>query len=152
MRSLRLALLAFASLALTAQQDAPLRGPGKFQGVATGTITAQVAGDASVTRFKTGARELYLMLNSDRMMALNAMVAVTVKLPASPTAGGAIDGVLSWESLVTHTRHAAPISGTLTFKGKDLLAGEFKISAKDGSETLSLTGTFVDAPVLAGVD
>lgn len=150
MRSLRFAVLALASLALTAQQDAPLRGPGKFQGAATGAVNAQVSGDASISRFKNGKRELYLMLNSDRMMALNVMMAVTVKLPAAGAA--AIDGTLTWESLATRTRHSSAVTGTLTFKGKDLLSGEFKLSGKDGNETLSLSGTFADAPVLVGVE
>lgn len=152
MRSLQLALLALASLALTAQQDAPLRGPGTFKAAASGALNAQVSGDVSITRFKNGTRELYLMLNSDRMMALNTMVAVTVKLPANGTGPGMIDGMLSWEAFDSRARHTAPLSGTLTYQGKDLLSGEFKLTGKDGDQTLSLSGTFVDAPTLPGVD
>ena len=156
MQTRAFALIAALSVVLTAQQDAPLRGPGKFTAAASGALSGEVSGDASVTNFKNGRRELYFLLNSDQMMSANMMVSATIKLPA--TAGNyrltpvAANALIQWDNLTARTRHSALAAGSISFKGKDTLSGTFSMSAKAGAETLTLTGEFQNAPAISGVD
>lgn len=156
MQTRAFALIAALSVVLTAQQDAPLRGPGKFTAAASGALSGEVSGDASVTNFKNGRRELYFLLNSDQMMSANMMVSATIKLPA--TAGNyrltpvAANALIQWDNLTARTRHSALATGSISFKGKDTLSGTFSMSAKAGAETLTLTGEFQNAPAISGVD
>ncbi len=150
------ALVAAASVLLTAQQDAPLRGPGRFTATAAGVLSGTVSGDASVTKFQDGRRELYLMLNSDQMMARSMMISATIRLPASagmhtlkPPTGYTL---IRWENLTAHTGKSALATGTIEFKGKDVLSGKFSITATAGAETMTLTGIFEDAPIIKGID
>jgi hypothetical protein len=153
MRASPFILLVASTLLLTAQQDMPLRGPGKFTAAATGIIAGTVTGDASVTKYKTGPRELHLLLNSDQEMSLNRMFSVTISLPAQGTlTPKPVKALLQWGNLTNHTRQSAPATGTIEFRGKDLLDGRFKLTATAGTETLSLSGTFEAAPVIDDVD
>ncbi len=149
-------LIAALSVVLTAQQDAPLRGPGKFIAAASGALTGKVSGDASATNFKNGKRELYFLLNSDQMMTANMMVSATIKLPATTgnyrLTPAAANALIQWDNLTARTRHSAFVTGSISFKGKDTLSGTFSMSAKAGAETLTLTGEFQNAPAISGVD
>lgn len=156
MQNRAFALIAVLSMALTAQQDAPLRGPGKFTAAASGTLTGKVSGDASVTNFKNGKRELYFLLNSDEMMSASMMVSASIKLPSmagnhrlTPAAANAL---IQWDNLTARTRHSALATGSISFKGTDTISGTFSMSAKAGTETLTLTGEFRNAPAISGVD
>ena len=156
MQTRAFALIAALSVVLLAQQDAPLRGPGKFTAAASGALSGKVSGDASVTNFKNGKRELYFLLNSNQMMSANMMVSATIRLPA--TAGiyrltpVAANALIQWDNLTARTRHSALATGSISFKGKDTLSGTFSMSAKAGAETLTLTGEFQNAPAISGVD
>jgi hypothetical protein len=153
MRASPFILLVASTFLLTAQQDMPLRGPGKFTATATGIITGTVTGDASVTKFKAGPRELHLLLNSDQEMSLSRMFSVTISLPAKGTLTPLpVKALLQWSNLTNHTRQSAPANCTIEFRGRDLLDGRFKIAATAGTETLSLNGTFQAAPVIDDVD
>ncbi len=153
MRALPFALLVTSTLLLSAQQDMPLRGPGKFTATATGIISGTVTGDASVTKYKSGARELHLLLNSDQEMSLSRMFGVTISLPAKGALTTQVaKAMLQWGNLTDHTRQSAPANCNIEFRGKDLLDGRFTVTATAGTETLSLTGTFERAPVINDVD
>ncbi|MEQ1756277.1 MAG: hypothetical protein ABL973_19330 [Micropepsaceae bacterium] len=143
-------------LLLTAQQDLPLRAPGRFTATASGALSGPVAGDATVTRFRNGVREIDLVLDSDQMMSSNRMIAISIRVQATTTASPIQlnhgNTILRLDNLNTHESGAIPVQGSLQLKGRDTLQGSFKLSGKSGANNLSLSGSFVDAPVLPGLD
>jgi hypothetical protein len=150
------AMVIAATLPLLSLQDVPLRGPGQFTATSSGIVTGQIAGDASATVFRNRMRELYLQLNSDQMMKLKTMIAVTVTLPVGagtfPLDGRSAQASVSWERMATHARQVVPATGSITVTGTDLLSGRFTLSATSGTEKLTLTGSFEKAPVLPALD
>lgn len=145
MRTARLMLLLVAPF-LMAADDAPLRKAGTFSATITGVAAGRITGDASITRGKNGTRTLHLYMNTDEMMQLGVMISADIALtPGAPT-------TLNWQNVSTGARHAVQTGATLNTDGKDPMAGSFTITAKDGSESLSVTGTFKDAPIAPGLD
>ena len=141
---------------LTAQQDLPLRPPGRFPATASGALSGPIAGDATVTRFRNGTREIDLVLDSDQMMSSNRMVAISIRVQSSTTTApislNNSNTILRLDNLNTHESSTVPVQGSLQLKGKETLQGSFTLAGTTGSTNLSMTGSFVDAPVLPGLD
>jgi hypothetical protein len=141
---------------LTAQQDLPLRPPGRFTATASGALSGPIAGDATITRFRNGTREIDLVLDSDQMMSSNRMVAISIRVQASTTTApislNNSNTIVRLDNLNTHESSTVPVHGSLQLKGKDTLQGSFTFAGTSGSTNLSITGSFVDAPVLPGLD
>jgi hypothetical protein len=159
--SLALVVCVLAALPALAEQDGPMRKAGSFAAKAEGAVGSAIAGDATVWQTKSYAH-LYLTMNSDQMMALKTMISADVTWPlasgpghhaiAEATSRPTVTAILSWENLDTRARHAVAATGFIDFNAKDPMAGRFELTAKDGSETLKLTGTFENAPVLLTLD
>lgn len=154
LRPLTIAVLALTLL--TGQQDLPIRAPGRFTATGAGDLTGALSGDATATRFRNGARELYLVLDSDKMMATKRMLSVSIRLPAqdakSPFALSTANTVIRLDNLVSHDSTTLPVQGTLQYRGKDTLEGSFRLSAGTGAQTVTIIGTFKDAPVVEGIN
>jgi hypothetical protein len=152
---------ALAVLPALAEQDGPMRKAGSFAAKAEGAVGAAITGDASVSQGKS-TRHLYLTMNSDQMMVLKTMISADVMWPSANGAGRhevlertarpAVTAIVSWEDLETRARHAVAATGYIDFDAKDPMAGRFELTAKDGSDTLKLTGTFENAPVTPALD
>ena len=69
-------------LLLTAQQDIPLKSPGRFEATATGLLKGRIQGDISGTNFANGRTEIYLAIDSLIMMSQKIMVSAVITLPA----------------------------------------------------------------------
>jgi hypothetical protein len=163
----RLLIVAVAAAALSAwpasaEQDGPMRKPGSFTAKAEGAVAASIKGDATIFVRKAGGTHLYLLTNSDQMMALKVMISVEIVWPthSSVTKYQIPDGTLKsrttalvqWERLDTRERHTTIATGSIDIDVKDPMSGRFELTAKDGTETLKLTGTFKDAPVMLGIN
>jgi hypothetical protein len=139
------AVAALGLILLTAQQDMPLRPPGRFIATTTGLLKGTIAGDVSASLFRDGHRELYLQLDSAQMMATDIMVSVQVTLmPGKP----APSFRLRVENLKTHALTYPSATGTLDLKGRDLLSGRFMVTSTD----LTLTGILDNAPVVPAIE
>lgn len=165
-RPSRFVLIALAAAALVAQpavaeQDGPMRKPGSFTARAEGAVMATIKGDATVSVRKAGTH-LYLLTNSDQMMALKVMISVEIVLPthSSATRYQIPDGtpksrtaaLVQWERLDTRERHSASATGSIDFNAEATMSGHFELTAKDGAATLKLSGAFKDAPVMDGIN
>ena len=90
-------------------------------------------------------------------MSLKVMISADVSWPRNTAAGKhdlakPIAATVSWENMETRARHAVAATGTIEFDAKDPMAGRYELNAKDGSETLKITGTFQNAPVMDGIN
>jgi hypothetical protein len=138
-----------------------MRKPGSFTARAEGVVTATIKGDATLFVRKAGTH-LYLLMNSDQMMALNTMISVEIVWPTHSSATGyqIPDGtpksrsvaLVQWERLDTRTRHNAVATGSVDFDAKNPMSGRFELTAKDGAAVLKLSGTFKDAPMMDGIN
>lgn len=132
-------------LLLTAQQDMPLRPPGRFTAITTGLLKGTIAGDVSMSTFRDGRRELYLQMDSRQMMATDIMVSVQVTFPPAKSPPAVR---LQVENLKTHALTFPAATATLDLKGRDLLSGRFTIT----SPNLTLSGTLDRAPVVPAIE
>jgi len=152
------------SLAATpalAEQDGPMRKPGSFSARAEGAVTGTITGDATIFVRKDGTH-LYLVTNSDQMMALKVMISIEIVWPTHSSAshfqipdGSAKSNtvaVVQWERLDTRERHIAIATGSIDLNGDDPISGRFGLTAKDDAVTLKLTGTLQNAPVMDGIN
>ena len=139
------AIAALGLTLLSAQQDMPLRPPGRFTATTTGLLKGTIAGDVSVSKFRDGHLEIYLQLDSAQMMATDIMVSVQVTLtPGKP----APTFRLQIENLKTHQLTYPAATGTLDLEGRDLLSGRFTVT----SANLTLNGTLDKAPAVPAVE
>jgi len=155
------AAAAIAALPALADQDGPMRKAGSFAAKAEGAVGAAIKGDATVWQAKDYTH-LYLTLNSDQMMVLKTMISADLMWPSANGAGHhvvlettarpAVTAIVSWENLDTRARHAVAATGFIDFDAKDPMAGRFELTAKDGIETLKVSGTFENAPVIPALD
>lgn len=139
-----------------------MRKPGSFTARVEGAVAASIKGDATIFVRKAGGTHLYLLTNSDQMMALKVMISAEIVWPthSSATKFQIPDGslkssttaVVQWERLDTRERHTVVATGSVDFDAKDPMSGHFELTAKDGTQTLKLTGTFRDAPVMLGIN
>ena len=164
MRSL-LPIAVAAGLAVApalADQDGPMRKPGSFSARAEGAVTAPITGDATIFLRKDGTQHLFLLANSDQMMALKVMISVEIVWPTHASAShyqipdgtpkSPTTAMLQWERLDTRERHATVATGSVDLSGDDPMSGRFELTAKDGAQTLKLSGTFKDAPVMTDLN
>jgi hypothetical protein len=139
------AVAALGLILLSAQQDMPLRPPGRFTATTTGLLKGTIAGDVSASTFRDGHREIYLQLDSSQMMQTDIMVSVQItQTPGKPTPTFR----LQVENLKTHQLTYPAATGTLDLKGRDLLSGRFTVTSAD----LTLTGTLYKAPVVPAIE
>jgi len=142
---LKAAVAALGLILLTAQQDMPLRPPGRFTATTVGLLKGTIAGDVSAATFRDGHREIYLQLDSAQMMATSIMVSVQITQgPGKATPAFR----LQVENLKTHQLTYPAATGTLDLKGRDLLSGRFTVTSAD----LTLTGTLDKAPVVPAIE
>lgn len=139
-------------LLLPAQQDIPLKGPGRFQATATGLLKGNIEGDIAGTKFANGQTEIYVMIDSLIMMSQNVMVSAVIHLPAgkpvSPMKLTPSNFRLQIEKLNTQELLVVPATGTLELKGRGLIDGKFTISSSDAKAALSISGVFQKAPII----
>ena len=155
------AVAAVAAIPAFAQQDGPMRKAGSFTARAEGVVTGTIKGDATLFVRKAGTH-LHLLMNSDQMMSLNTMISVEIVWPthSSATHYQISDGtaksrsiaLVQWERLDTRARHTIAATGSIDFDAKNPMSGRFELTAKDGAETLKLSGTFKDAPMMDGIN
>jgi hypothetical protein len=142
---LKAAVAALGLILLTAQQDMPLRPPGRFTATTAGLLKGTIAGDVSASIFRDGHREIYLQLDSSQMMATDIMVSVQITQAPGKSAPSFR---LQIENLKTHQLTYPAATGTLDLKGRDLLSGRFTVTSAD----LTLTGTLDKAPVVPAIE
>lgn len=151
-----LPLVVIASLLLlTAQQDLPVKGPGRFQATATGVLKGKLEGNIAGTVFADGRTEYYVMIDSHIMMSQNVMVSAVISLPAGkqvfPQQLTPSNTRLQIEKLDTQELLIVPATGTIEMRGRDLVDGKFTITSSDARATLNISGEFQKAPIIPGI-
>jgi hypothetical protein len=142
-------------LLLQAQQDIPLKGPGRFQATATGLLKGAIQGDISGTKSANGSIEIFVAIDSLIMMSQNVMVSAVISLPAGklsfPMKLTPANTRLQIEKLDTQELLIVPASGFIEMKGRDLVDGRFAITSSDAKAALDISGEFRKAPIIAGL-